>query len=111
MNYRAGAENFNSRCRYDWSTPEEGEVCPGHRIVEPDDAGNRSSPVIPFSSRSSSLEDEGDETEDDPDWCAEDPDDPEWTGRDDSAGAAAAAGAAATQGKRRASTASSYQAK
>ncbi len=70
--------------RYDIGTPEEGEVCAGLRVVgdhasHGDESANRSSPAIPFSSRSSSDEDE----EDDPDWCADDPDDPEWTGREE----------------------------
>lgn len=80
----------------------------GSRIVDADETGNRSSPVIPFSSRSSSIGDEEDETEDDPDWCNEDPDDPEWTSRDDSAGAGAVVSGPTSHGKRRASTASGY---
>ncbi len=98
--------------RYDISTPEEGEVCAGLRVVgDPcDEPGNRSSPPVPFSSRSSSLEEDDDETEDDPDWCAEDPDDPEWTGREEGpAGPGGpSAGPPGTHGKRRTSTASSY---
>ena len=103
---------MNSSFSYDISTPEEGEVCAGLRVVGDhiDEPGNRSSPAVPFSSRSSSLEEDDDETEDDPDWCAEDPDDPEWTGREEAAvgPAGPSAGPHGTHGKRRTSTASGF---
>ena len=54
---------------------------------------------------------EEDETEDDPDWCAEDPDDPEWTGKEDSAsvlGPGNSAVAGTSSGKRRVSTSGGF---
>ena len=74
-------------------------MCAGLRVVgdhpsHGDESANRSSPAIPFSSRSSSDEDE--ETEDDPDWCADDPDDPEWTGREEGSTGLAGQGSSST---------------